>query len=131
MIKTIPKIRATHPAPCLDTLVNKIREGLPGDVAPRAFSDMKGAVFQDNLPLADDHQWRAAALHAFKDVVLERLVEGSTVRFRTGPASPARSHQPGSTHCDIMHPRERPREEVLSQLGAPAGASSPHLNFPV
>lgn len=71
-------LRATHPAPRLDTLVNKIREGLSGDVAPRALGDMEGAVFQDDLPLADDHQRRATALHAFKDVVLESLQEEGT-----------------------------------------------------
>jgi len=39
---------------------------------------MKGAILQDNLPLADDHQWRATALHALKDVVLERLGRENT-----------------------------------------------------
>lgn len=34
---------------------------------------MQSAILQDDLPLADDHQWRATALHALEDVVLERL----------------------------------------------------------
>lgn len=50
-------VKTTHPAPCLDPLVNKIREGLPGDIAPRTLSDMQSAIFQDNLPLADDNKW--------------------------------------------------------------------------
>lgn len=65
--------QVTHPAPCLDALVYKVREGLPGDVAAGAFGDVERAILQDDLALADDYQWGATALHAFKDVVLKSL----------------------------------------------------------
>lgn len=116
-------LQATHPAPCLDTLVNKIREGFPGDVAPGAFGDMKGAVFQDNLPLADDHQRRATALHAFKDVVLESLQEEGTGHLDT-PCHPGQI-SPGGQHPlpNITWTKERPRAGVPVPQTIPAGIS--------
>lgn len=117
MRETTPKIRGTHPAPCLDTLVNEVREGLPGDVAPRAFGDMKGAILQDNLPLADDHQRGATALHAFEDVVLKRLKGREHSKLQNLPSVLAKSHQSGSTHCPaITQKKEKPRGGVPLQL---------------
>lgn len=87
------KNKSTHPAPGLDALVNKVREGLPGDVAPGAFGDMKGAILQHDLPLADDHQRRSTALHAFEDVVLERLWEENMGHPGLGPVPEQWSRQ--------------------------------------
>ena len=119
MRETTPKIRGTHPAPCLDTLVNEVREGLPGDVAPRAFGDMKGAILQDNLPLADDHQRGATALHAFEDVVLKRLKGREHSKLQNLPSVLAKSHQSGSTHCPAItqkkpHAECRPPPSMFS-----------------
>jgi len=63
----------THPAPGFDALVNEVRERFPGDIPSRSLGDVEIPILQYDLPLADNHQGRAAALHAFKDVVLHRL----------------------------------------------------------
>lgn len=63
----------THPAPCFDSLVHKVREGFPGDVPPRALRDVQIPILQHDLALADHHQGRPTALHALEDVVLQRL----------------------------------------------------------
>ncbi|TAQ97873.1 hypothetical protein BV221_15545, partial [Lactiplantibacillus plantarum] len=64
----------SQPAPCFDALVNEVREGFPGDIPPRALSYVEIPVLQHDLPLADNHQGRPTALHAFKDIVLQRYV---------------------------------------------------------
>lgn len=68
----------THPAPCFDALVNEVREWFPGDIPSRPLGDMEIPVLQHDLPLADNHQGRPTALHAFKDIVLQRLEQTKT-----------------------------------------------------
>lgn len=75
---------------------------------------MKGAILEDNLALADDHQRGATALHAFEDVVLERLEERAG-EFRAHIPLPVRPRQPGSTHRPTLHgPKKGPETECLS-----------------
>lgn len=64
---------STHPAPCFDALVNEVRERFPGDIPPGALGYVEIPILQHDLPLADNHQGRPTALHAFKDIVLQRL----------------------------------------------------------
>jgi hypothetical protein len=40
---------------------------------------MQGAILQDDLALADDHQRGTTAFHAFEDVVLQSLEGRDTV----------------------------------------------------
>lgn len=81
----------THPAPCFDALVNEVRERFPGDIPPGSLGDMEIPILQHDLPLADNHQGRPTALHAFEDIVLQRLEQ--TKRRREAniltPAKPA------------------------------------------
>lgn len=73
---------------------------------------MKGAVLEDNLALADDHQRGATALHAFEDVVLERLEERvGEFRAHTPPSSetPSAWQRPPP---NTTRTKERPRDRV-------------------
>lgn len=85
-----PTLRA-HPAPRFDALVNEVRERFPGDIPARSLGDVEIPILQHDLPLADNHQGRPTALHAFKDIVLQRLEQ--TKRQREAnvftPAKPA------------------------------------------
>lgn len=76
-----PRLRAgpcrlagrAHLAADPHALVQVLGERLPRDEAARALADVDGAVLEDDLTLADDHQRRAVALHALEDVVLHGL----------------------------------------------------------
>lgn len=82
---------STHPAPRFDALVNEVREGFPGDIPSGSLGDVEIPVLQHDLALADHHQRRPTALHALKDIVLQRLRQ--TRRQREAnmfiPATPA------------------------------------------
>lgn len=95
--------QGTHLAPDPDALVQVLGERLPGDEAAHALADADGAVLEDDLALADDHQRGAVALHALEDVVLHGLPARTTLCL-TAPWSPTviprpsdHRHFPGSS----------------------------------
>lgn len=79
----------THPAPCFDALVNEVREWFPGDIPPRPLRYVEIPILQHDFPLADNHQGRPTTLHAFKDVVLQRLKQTKRQREANIHASKA------------------------------------------
>lgn len=62
-----------HLVPDPHALVEVLWEWLPRDEAAHALADADVPILKNNLALADDHQRRAVALHALKDVVLHSL----------------------------------------------------------
>lgn len=59
--------------PGFNTLIGKVREGGAGNEAAHARGDMQVPILQNNLPLANHHEWGSTQLHALKDVVLSSL----------------------------------------------------------
>lgn len=67
-------------------------EGLARDEAAHALADADGAVLEDDLALADDHQRGPVALGALEDVVLRSLPAGTTAVPSRLPARPRAPH---------------------------------------
>lgn len=59
--------------PGFHALVGEVREGSAGDEATHSGGDVQVPVFQDDLPLANHHEWGSTQLHALKDIVLSSL----------------------------------------------------------
>lgn len=68
-----PSRTSIYLLPGFNALVGKVGEGRAGNEAAHAGDDVHVPIFQNDLPLADDHLWGAAQLHALKDVVLSSL----------------------------------------------------------
>lgn len=120
----------THLAPDPDALVEVLGERLPRDEAAHALADADGAVLEDNLALADDHQRGAVALCALEDVVLRSLPARTTAvpsRLLARPRGPPQcvhapsghKHFPGFVwrhlcqgcvilRCVLFHLRDQP-----------------------
>jgi len=67
------KRSSPYPVPRLYSFINKIRERLSGNEAPRALGDKQVPVLKNDFALTDDHSRSAVTLRAFKYVVLHIL----------------------------------------------------------